>query len=178
MLLNEHKQNFVPMKKLAVTFSLITALCLTSSVFAKDIQTADQSSLVSLSENNMSTKENEALKINLTVDGKTVTATLIDNSASRDLVSRLPLEINLDDFNNTTEKIFYPKPSLNLNEKKNGIAPVPGDITIYELWQNVAIFCKSFSYSDDLIKIGHIDGDGIELFKKKGKVKVTISKQA
>lgn len=27
--------------------------------------------------------------------------------------------------------------------------------------------CKSFSYSDDLIKIGHIDGDGIELFKKK-----------
>lgn len=59
----------------------------------------------------MSTKENEALKINLTVDGKTVTATLIDNSASRDLVSRLPLEINLDDFNNTTEKIFYPKPS-------------------------------------------------------------------
>ena len=178
MLLNEHKQNFVPMKKLAVTFSLITALCLTSSVFAKDIQTADQSSLVSLSENNMSTKENEALKINLTVDGKTVTATLIDNSASRDLVSRLPLEINLDDFNNTTEKIFYPKPSLNLNEKKNGIEPVPGDITIYELWQNVAIFCKSFSYSDDLIKIGHIDGDGIELFKKKGKVKVTISKQA
>lgn len=68
MLLNEHKQNFVPMKKLAVPFSLITALYLTSSVFAKDIQTADQSSLVSLSENNMSTKENEALKINLTVD--------------------------------------------------------------------------------------------------------------
>ena len=59
----------------------------------------------------MSTKENEALKINLTVDGKTVTATLIDNSASRDLVSRLPLEITLEDFNNTTEKIFYPKPS-------------------------------------------------------------------
>lgn len=176
MLLNEHKQNFVPMKKLAVTFSLITALCLTSSVFAKDIQIADQSSLVSLSENNMSTKENEALKINLTVDGKTVTATLIDNSASRDLISRLPLEITLEDFNNTTEKIFYPKPSLNLNEKKNGIAPVPGDITIYEPWQNVAIFCKTFSYSDDLIKIGHIDGDGIELFKKKGKVKVTISK--
>ena len=164
------------MKKLAVTFTLITALYLSSSVFAKDMQTADQSSLVSLSENNMSTNENESLKINITVDGKTVSATLIDNSASRDLVSRLPLEITLEDFNNTTEKIFYPKPSLNLHEKKNGIAPVPGDITIYEPWQNVAIFCKSFSYSDDLIKIGHIDGDGIELLKKKGKVKVTLSK--
>lgn len=176
MLLNEHKQNFVPMKKLAVTFSLITALCLTSSVFAKDIQTADQSSLVSLSENNMSTKENEALKINLTVDGKTVTATLIDNSASRDLISRLPLEITLEDFNNTTEKIFYPKPALNLKKTNNGTAPVPGDITIYEPWQNVAIFCKSIRYSDDLIKLGHIDSEGIELLKKKGNEKVTISK--
>lgn len=133
------------MKKLAATFTLITALCLSSSVFAQDIQTADQSSLVSLSENNMSTNKNESLKINITVDGKTVSATLIDNSASRDLVSRLPLEINLEDFNNTTEKIFYPKPSLNLNEKKNGIAPVPGDITIYELWQNVAIFVRALA---------------------------------
>ena len=164
------------MKKLAATFSMITALCLATSSFAKDIQTADQSSLVSLSENNMSKKENESLKINITVDGKTVSATLIDNSASRDLVSRLPLEITLEDFNNTTEKIFYPKPSLNLKEKKNGVAPVPGDITIYEPWQNVAIFCKSFRYSDDLIKIGHIDDDGIELLKKQGDVKVTISK--
>ena len=117
----------------------------------------------------MSTKENEALKINLTVDGKTVTATLIDNSASRDLVSRLPLEITLEDFNNTTEKIFYPKPALNLKKTNNGTAPVPGDITIYEPWQNVATFCKSFSYSDDLIKIGHIDVDRIELLKKKAK---------
>lgn len=66
----------------------------------------------------MSTNKNESSKINFTVDGNTVSATLIDNSASRDLVSRLPLEIKLEDFNNTTEKIFYPKPSLNLNEKR------------------------------------------------------------
>lgn len=43
----------------------------------------------------MSTNKNETLKINITVDGKTVTATLIDNSASRDLVSRLPLKSTL-----------------------------------------------------------------------------------
>lgn len=40
----------MPMKKLAATFSMITALCLATSSFAKDMQTADQSSLVSLSE--------------------------------------------------------------------------------------------------------------------------------
>ena len=166
-----------PMKIFLVTLSVLTALCATTSAVASNENEATvQSSLISLSENNMTANDNESLKINITVDGKTVSATLINNSASRDLVSRLPLEIELEDFNNTTEKIFYPKPSLNLNEKKNGIAPVPGDITIYEPWQNVAIFCKSFRYSDDLIKIGHIDGDGIELLKKQGNVKVTLSK--
>lgn len=34
----------------------------------------------------------------------------------------------------------------------------PGDGTIYEPWGNVVIFGRSWSYSDDLIKIGHIDG--------------------
>lgn len=83
------------MKKLAVTFSLIAALCLSSSAFAEDIQTADQSSLVSLRDNDMDTNKNESSKINITVDGNTVNATLIDNSASRDLVSRLPLKSTL-----------------------------------------------------------------------------------
>ncbi len=167
-----------PMKIFLVTLSVITALCYaTSAVASTENEAVAQSALVSLSEtDNMTANDNETLKISITVDGKTVSATLIDNSASRDLVSRLPLEIELEDFNNTTEKIFYPKPSLNLKEKKNGIAPVPGDITIYEPWKNVAIFCKSFRYSDDLIKIGHIDGDGIELLKRKGNVKVTIKK--
>lgn len=34
----------------------------------------------------------------------------------------------------------------------------PADGTIYEPWGNVVIFGRSWSYSDDLIKIGHIDG--------------------
>ena len=71
------------MKKLAATFTLITALCLSSSVFAQDIQTADQSSLVSLSENNMSTNKNESLKINITVDGKTVSAVMNETVSSK-----------------------------------------------------------------------------------------------
>lgn len=61
---------------------------------------------------------------------------------------------------------------MNLKKTNNGTAPVPGDITIYEPWQNVAIFCKSIRYSDDLIKLGHIDGDGIELLKKKAMKKL------
>jgi len=54
------------------------------------------------------------------------------------------------------------------------MAPVPGDITIYAPWGNVAIFCKEWPHSDDLIKIGHIDGDGINQLSVDGDIKVTF----
>ena len=102
------------------------------------------------------------LSMKITIGKRTITATMEDNAAAKDLLSRLPLEITLEDFNSTTEKIFYPKPSLDMKGVKGGCAPVPGDITIYVPWKNVAIFCKSWSHSDELVKIGHIDGNGIE----------------
>ena len=51
-----------------------------------------------------------------------------------------------------------------------GCVPIPGDITIYAPWGNVAIFCKNGSRSNDLIKIGHIDGDGIEAVRRQMRV--------
>lgn len=95
----------------------------------------------------------------------------------RDFLSRLPLEVTLNDFNNTTEKIFYPNPALTLEGVKRGCAPVPGDITIYAPWGNVAIFCKNWSHSNDLIKIGHIDNDGISALTVGGDIKVKFEKQ-
>lgn len=129
------------------------------------------------SDNENNTENNTAMKINITVGGRTITATMVDNAAARDLSSRLPLEITLNDYNNTTEKIFYPDPALKTEGVKRGCAPVPGDITIYAPWGNVAIFCKNWSYSNDLIKIGHIDGDGISALTVSGDVKVKIARQ-
>lgn len=129
------------------------------------------------SNNGNNTENNTAMKINITVGGRTITATMEDNAAARDLSSRLPLEITLNDYNNTTEKIFYPDPALKTEGVKRRCAPVPGDITIYAPWGNVAIFCKNWSYSNDLIKIGHIDGDGISALTVSGDVKVKIERQ-
>lgn len=55
--------------------------------------------------------------------------------------------------------------------------PVPGDIAIYAPWGNVAIFCKSWSQSNDLIKIGHIDGNGIETLSVAGDITVKFEKR-
>ena len=54
---------------------------------------------------------------------------------------------------------------------------MPGDITIYAPWGNVAIFCKNWSYSNDLIKIGRIDGDGIEVLNVGGDIRVKFERE-
>ncbi len=120
---------------------------------------------------------NESMKMNITVGGLTVTATMEDNAAARDFLSRLPLEVTLNDYNNITEKIFYPSPALTTTGVTRGCAPTPGDITIYVPWGNVAIFCKNWSQTNDLIKIGHIDGDGISALNVAGDVAVKFEKQ-
>ena len=117
-----------------------------------------------------------SLKIEIMVGNRTIHATLEDHAAGRDFLSRLPLEVTLEDYNNTTEKIFYPSPALTIEGVMRGCAPEPGDITIYEPWGNVAIFCKSWPCSDDLIKIGHIDDEDIEALSVSGDIRVRIEK--
>lgn len=121
--------------------------------------------------------DTSSLKVKITAGDHTITATMDDNAAGQDFLSRLPLEVTLEDYNNMTEKIFYPDPKLDLEGVARGCTPSPGDITIYEPWGNVAIFCKSWSYSDDLIKIGHIDGNGIASLQVSGDIKVKIERQ-
>lgn len=128
-------------------------------------------------QNNNNEEITTSMKMNIIIGARTITATMEDNAAAKDLISRLPLEVTLNDFNNTTEKIFYPEPALTLEGVKRGCAPVPGDITIYAPWGNVAIFCKNWSHSNDLIKIGHIDGDGISALTVGGDIKVKFEKQ-
>lgn len=102
-----------------------------------------------------------AWQVNITCEGRTFTATFEDNAASRDFLSRLPLDVTLNDYNGM-EKIFYPSPALTTEGVTRGCTPLAGDITIYVPWGNVAIFYKDGAPSTQLIRIGRIDGKGIE----------------
>ncbi len=42
---------------------------------------------------------------------------------------------------------------------------------------NVAIFCKNGSYSDTLIKIGRVDGNGIEMLSVPGDILVRFERR-
>ena len=122
------------------------------------------------------TPDVSSLNVNITVGDRTVTATMEDNAAARDFLSRLPLEVTLSDYSNA-EKIFYPSPALTTSKVARGCTPAPGDITIYVPWGNVAIFYKNGSRSNDLIRIGRIDGNGIEALSIPGSLSVRIERQ-
>lgn len=171
-------------KNLFLIPMLLMALALMSCSNDKPEEILPDENRQEMPENNESEENNEnsdnettdSMNIRMTIGGQTITATMENNGAACDLVSRLPLTVTLSDFNRT-EKIFYPDPELSLDNTPRGCTPVPGDITIYVPWGNVAIFYKSWSHSNDLVKIGHIDGDGINvLSSQSGTIEVSIEK--
>ncbi len=110
----------------------------------------------------------------MTIGENEVRIKMEDNEAARDFISRLPMEITLEDYNNVTEKIYHIEPELKLGDTPRGCSPIPGDVTIYIPWGNIAIFCKEWRYSEDLTKIGHIENDGIALLQRAGDIKVSL----
>ena len=117
-------------------------------------------------------QETNTMKIRLTINGKVITATLIDNATAKDFVFLLPMTLTLEDYE-ATEKISYLPRKLSTAGAPTGSDPSVGDITYYAPWGNLAIFYKDFGYSRGLIQLGRIDS-GIEALNAPGPLKVTI----
>lgn len=47
-----------------------------------------------------------SMHVKITVGNRTITATMEDNAAAQDFLSRLPLEVTLNDYNNITENFL------------------------------------------------------------------------
>ena len=112
------------------------------------------------------------MKIRLTIEGKAVEATLLDNATARDFLSLLPMTLTLEDYA-STEKIAYPPRKLSTVGAPAGSDPSVGDIAYYAPWGNLAIFYKDFGYSKGLVKLGRIDS-GIEALGVRGSLKITV----
>jgi len=120
----------------------------------------------------LSSQETNAMKIRLTINGKAMTATLLDNATARDFLSLLPMTLTLEDYA-ATEKISYLPRKLSTAGAPAGSDPSVGDIAYYAPWGNLAIFYRDFGYSKGLIRLGRIDS-GIEALNVPGSLKVTI----
>ena len=112
------------------------------------------------------------MKIRLTINGQSTTATLDDNATARDFLSMLPLTLTLEDYA-STEKIAYPPRKLSTQGAPAGIDPEVGDITYYAPWGNLALFYKDFGYSTGLIRLGRFDA-GVESLSARDTLNATI----
>ena len=113
-------------------------------------------------------------KIRMKVGDRVVTATLIDNATSRDLVSMLPLTVTLED-HAATEKIGYLPRKLSTEGAPAGSDPALGDVAYYAPWGNLALYYKDFHHSSGLIILGRIDS-GLEALSVPGTVRAAIER--
>ena len=112
------------------------------------------------------------MKIRLTINGHSTTATLDDNATARDFLSMLPLTLPLED-HASTEKIAYPPRKLSTQGAPAGTDPEVGDIAYYAPWGNLALYYRDFGYSAGLIRLGRFDS-GVDALNVRGSLNVTI----
>lgn len=123
----------------------------------------------------MSTINNEEIKINLIVNNKTFTAMLENNQTVQELIQRFPLTVNMNDLH-SNEKYTYLNSNLTTNSSVVNIIHA-GDIKLFG--DNcLVIFYKNFknSYSyTNLGKIDNVDGFVDEIGKENVNIRFELS---
>lgn len=114
-------------------------------------------------------------KISLTIGDKTMTATLVDNAATRELTALLSqgsVTIEMDDYGGFEKVGALPQ---SLPTSNSQITTQPGDIMLYQ-GRNMVIFYGSNSWS--YTRLGKIDGateESLRQFLGNGSVSVRLS---
>ncbi|AZS52157.1 hypothetical protein DM558_03405 [Entomomonas moraniae] len=116
---------------------------------------------------------NSEVRVRFTFNGKQAIAVLNDNPTTRSMLAQLPITLPFEDYSRT-EKITYFPNKLSKQDAPAGHAASAGDITCYGPWGNLAIFYKSFPYSNGLIYMGKFESGFEELSRQGNKFDVTI----
>ena len=114
------------------------------------------------------------MKIHLTVNGQTATATLYDNATARDFASLLPLTLTMEDYD-TIERVSTLPRKLSMQGAPEGMTPIAGELTHYAPWGNLAIFIKQRSYSRSLLPMGKVD-ERLSILSRSGPYTVRIER--
>ncbi|WP_447007260.1 cyclophilin-like fold protein [Saccharothrix isguenensis] len=98
------------------------------------------------------------MPIRLTIDGHPIDATVNTGATSRDLVTLLPLTLDVEDFHQT-ERIAYPPRELDTSDAPDAATPKAGDLAYFAPWGNLALFYRDGPHSPGLVILGHLDHD-------------------
>jgi hypothetical protein len=87
------------------------------------------------------------------------------NATARDLISLLPLDLTIEDFS-TNEKLAHLPRRLDETGRQPISNEAPGDLCYFRGWGNLAFFHTGYTYRDDLILLGKIEGGVAPLLVK------------
>jgi len=113
--------------------------------------------------------------IRITIDGHTLTATVWDNPAGRDLVERLPVTLTFEDLNGV-EKIAPLDDPLTMDQMPEGDDPEIGDLGYYAPWSNIVLYYGDVSYWNGIARIGRIHGDLSPISEQTGSFTATLER--
>ena len=122
-----------------------------------------------------SSEGTQNMKINITVSGKTLIATVMDNPTAKDFVSLLPLTMSMEDLFKR-EKFGHLQKALSEKGPRKNTYEV-GDIAYWSPARDLAIYYHQDGESipaPGIIPIARING-GMEAFNVPGSVKVSIA---
>ena len=122
-----------------------------------------------------SSEGTQNMKINITVSGKTLIATVMDNPTAKDFVSLLPLTMSMEDLFKR-EKFGHLQKALSEKGPRKNTYEV-GDIAYWSPARDLAIYYHQDGESipaPGIILIARING-GMEAFNVPGSVKVSIA---
>ncbi|MCS5721717.1 cyclophilin-like fold protein [Herbiconiux sp. CPCC 203407] len=95
-------------------------------------------------------------RITVTVNGSTVTGTLVESAATASLVAQLPLELSFTDFGGQEKIATIPAP-LDLDGMPSGGSAEPGTVGYYAPDQALVLYYDSVGYYEGIIPLGTFD---------------------
>lgn len=98
------------------------------------------------------------MKIELTINGTRVEAHLLDHPVARELAGMLPLDLEINDFNEV-EKVAPLSRALTLDGVPDADAPRPGEIGYYAPAQSLVLYYGSPGRWPGLVRMGDFDYD-------------------
>jgi hypothetical protein len=116
----------------------------------------------------------EAQRVRIRMGDQTVTATLNNSDAARDLIAMLPLSVNMRDHMRREKTGPLPGP---LSERTRGVSAYEtGDLGYWRPGGNFVIFYLHDGLtipSPGIVRLGKVDS-GVDIFNVSGSVNVTI----
>jgi hypothetical protein len=167
----EAKMNGSTIANIALRKLFLSALMLTVSLVPGESKARNASSS---NPQRASSERSPNMKINITIGGKLLTATLVDNETARDFVSLLPLSVSINDLFGREKYGNLPKALLENGPRSNRYEV--GEIAYWSPDHQVAVYYRQDGKSipsPGVIIIAKIDA-GAEAFNVLGSVKVNI----